>query len=217
MTTDNRMFALSINPRFCDTDAMGHINNTVYPVWFLEGRESILKIFNPSLSTEEVSLVLAKLEIEYIDEIFFGKTVEIRTVVLRVGTSSVLVGQEAWQSDSLCATATATMVNFDKHTRKSVQIIFKSSSVPDPHACCFVIGSKCKQPSHRRWRFVFPVFLRDIARSGNLLLIYFFLAMKVHDRCAQPLSDCWLCNNDRESKESTPVGIFFLFVRFRKL
>ena len=122
MSTDNRMFALSINPRFCDTDAIGHINNTVYPVWFLEGRESILKIFNPSLSTEEVSLVLAKLEIEYIDEMFFGKTVEIRTFVLRVGTSSVLVGQEAWQSEALCATATATIVNFDKHTRKSVPI-----------------------------------------------------------------------------------------------
>ena len=62
MNTDDRMFSLTINPRFCDTDAMGHINNTVYPVWFLEGRESVLKIFNPNLATEEVSLVLAKLE-----------------------------------------------------------------------------------------------------------------------------------------------------------
>ena len=52
---------------------LGHINNTVYPVWFLEGRESVLKIFNPNLATEEVSLVIiAKLEIEYIDEMFFG-------------------------------------------------------------------------------------------------------------------------------------------------
>jgi len=122
MNLDERMFSLVINPRFCDTDAMGHINNTVYPVWFLEGRESILRIFNPSLSTEEVSLVLAKLEIEYIGEIFFGKSVEIRTFVLRVGTSSILVGQEAWQSGELRATATATMVNFDKHMRKSVPV-----------------------------------------------------------------------------------------------
>ena len=122
MNTDERMFSLVINPRFCDTDAMGHINNTVYPVWFLEGRESILRIFNPSLSTEEVSLVLAKLEIEYIGEIFFGKPVEIRTFVLRVGTSSILVGQEAWQNGELRSTATATMVNFDKHMRKSVPV-----------------------------------------------------------------------------------------------
>lgn len=122
MNTDDRMFSLQITPRFCDTDAMGHINNTVYPVWFLEGRESVLKIFNPNLATEEVSLVLAKLEIEYIEEIFFGKAVEIRTFVLRIGTSSVLVGQEAWQNEELRATATATMVNFDKHTRKSVPI-----------------------------------------------------------------------------------------------
>ena len=98
------MFSLEINPRFCDTDAMGHINNTVVPVWFLEGRESILRIFNPNLSTEEVSLVLAKIEIEYLEETFFGKPVEIRTYVLRIGISSILVGQEAWQEGTLTAT-----------------------------------------------------------------------------------------------------------------
>lgn len=117
-----QMFSTSINPRFCDTDALGHINNTVLPVWFLEGREGILRIFNPSLKTEDVSLVLAKIEIEYLGEIFFGRPVEIRTFVLRIGTSSILVGQEAWQDEQLRSTATATMVNFDKHTRKSIPI-----------------------------------------------------------------------------------------------
>ncbi|CBL43894.1 Thioesterase family protein [gamma proteobacterium HdN1] len=116
------MFSTSISPRFCDTDALGHINNTVLPVWFLEGREDILRIFNPSLKTEDVSLVLAKIEIEYLGEIFFGREVEIRTFVLRIGTSSILVGQEAWQDQQLRSTATATMVNFDKHTRKSIPI-----------------------------------------------------------------------------------------------
>ncbi|MCG8316615.1 MAG: acyl-CoA thioesterase [Pseudomonadales bacterium] len=122
MSEENRVFSLDINPRFCDTDALGHINNTVYPVWFLEGRESILRIFNPNLATDEVSLVLAKIEIEYLGEVFFGKRVEIRTYVLRIGTSSVLVGQEVWQDGGLRATATATMVNFDKKTRKSLPI-----------------------------------------------------------------------------------------------
>jgi len=122
MKSSDQTFSLDITPRFCDTDAMGHINNTVLPVWFLEGRESVLKIFNPSLSTEEVSLVLAKLEIEYLGEMFFGQPVEIKTFVLRIGTSSILVGQEAWQSSTLRATATATMVNFDKHNHKSCPI-----------------------------------------------------------------------------------------------
>ena len=122
MSETDVLFSLTIKPRFCDTDAMGHINNTVLPVWFLEGRESILRIFNPSLSTEEVTLVLAKIEIEYLEETFFGKEVEIRTYVLRIGTSSVLVGQEAWQEGTLRATGTATVVNFDKHLRKSVPI-----------------------------------------------------------------------------------------------
>ena len=68
------------------------------------------------------TLLLAKIELEYLEETFFGKPVEIRTYVLRIGTSSVLVGQEAWQEGELKATGTATMVNFDKHTRKSVPI-----------------------------------------------------------------------------------------------
>lgn len=122
MSEHDPVFTLVINPRFCDTDAMGHINNTVYPVWFLEGREAILRIFNPDLSTDAVSLVLAKIEIEYLGEVFFGKTVEVRTYVLRIGNSSVLVGQEVWQDSDLKATATATMVNFDKKTRKSYAI-----------------------------------------------------------------------------------------------
>lgn len=118
-SADSPVFNIVINPRFCDTDAIGHINNTVFPVWFLEGREAILKIFNPNLATDDVSIVLAKLEIEYLGEVFFGKQVEVRTYVLRIGTSSVLVGQEVWQEGGLKATATATMVNFDKKTRKS--------------------------------------------------------------------------------------------------
>ncbi len=133
MTNPDAMFSLEINPRFCDTDAMGHINNTVVPVWFLEGRESILRIFNPNLSTEEVSLVLAKIEIEYLEETFFGKPVEIRTYVLRIGISSILVGQEAWQEGTLTATGTATMVNFDKHTRKSVPIPADVKKRLEPH------------------------------------------------------------------------------------
>ena len=122
MSDNNHVFSLEINPRFCDTDAMGHINNTVYPVWFLEGRESILRIFTPNLATDEVSLVLAKIEIEYLGEVFFGSTVEVRTYVLRIGVSSVLVGQEVWQNGGLKATSTATMVNFDRNTRKSMPI-----------------------------------------------------------------------------------------------
>ena len=34
------MFHYETEPRFSDTDALGHINNTVYPVWFEQARIS---------------------------------------------------------------------------------------------------------------------------------------------------------------------------------
>ena len=40
-------FSLDLTPRFCETDALGHINNTVIPVWFEAAREPIFEIVNP--------------------------------------------------------------------------------------------------------------------------------------------------------------------------
>ena len=38
-----------ITPRFSDTDALGHINNTVFAVWFEGARRDVFKIFTPEL------------------------------------------------------------------------------------------------------------------------------------------------------------------------
>ena len=35
------MLSLTVSPRFAETDALGHINNTVIPVWFEQGRHGI--------------------------------------------------------------------------------------------------------------------------------------------------------------------------------
>ena len=37
------MFTTVITPRVSETDGMGHINNTVIPIWFEAGRKGILK------------------------------------------------------------------------------------------------------------------------------------------------------------------------------
>ncbi len=36
------MYKAIITPRFCDTDALGHINNNNAPVWFEGARDSII-------------------------------------------------------------------------------------------------------------------------------------------------------------------------------
>ena len=47
------MFKEIIQPRFNETDALGHINNTVLTQWFEGARDPIFKLFTPDLNTKQ--------------------------------------------------------------------------------------------------------------------------------------------------------------------
>jgi acyl-CoA thioester hydrolase len=116
------MFTTQIHPRFSDTDALGHINNTVIPVWFLEAREPVLRLFSPSLDMSEAALAVVRIEVDFIAEIRFGSDVEVRTEVAKLGNSSLQLAQEVWQDGKLTARGLATLVNFDPQQRRSTAI-----------------------------------------------------------------------------------------------
>ena len=100
------MFTELIKPRFAETDALGHINNASLPVWFEQCRTPIL----------------AKVEVEYTGELFYGREVCVKTCIQKIGNSSLQVYQEAWQNDQLCAKGLATMVHYDHQNKKSEPI-----------------------------------------------------------------------------------------------
>lgn len=113
------MFRTRIHPRFCDTDALGHVGNTVIPVWLLEGRESILRLFAPDLDFRKASLVVVRTEIDFLAEVRYGADVEVTSTVEKIGNSSVVVRQEVHQQETACCRARTVMVNFDPATRRS--------------------------------------------------------------------------------------------------
>lgn len=116
------MFTEKLKPRFSDTDALGHINNTIMPVWFEGGREPIFKLFMPDLNLKNWQLIIAKIEVSYHGQLFYGQEVEMRTFISRIGGASFDVYQEIWQQDKKCASGTASMVYFDYQTQTSKQI-----------------------------------------------------------------------------------------------
>ncbi|WP_243138229.1 acyl-CoA thioesterase [Heliorestis acidaminivorans] len=112
----------TIDPRFGDTDALGHINNTVLPQWFEIGREPVFSIFTPDLDPKKWCLIMANMNIDYTAQLHYGHSVEIRTTVNKIGNSSFQLGHEAWQKGTLCAKGTATIIHFDYALQKSVPI-----------------------------------------------------------------------------------------------
>ena len=116
------MFTIIITPRFCDTDLLGHVNNTALPAWFEQARLPFFTLFCADVATASRSnfpLVLAHLDIDFRHEIRLGTDVEVRTLVSRLGTSSFTVHQEAWQSGALCAEGNVVLVHFDHVQRES--------------------------------------------------------------------------------------------------
>lgn len=113
------MFRTRIHPRFCDTDALGHIGNTVVPVWYLEGREPLQRLFAPDLDFRKGSLVVVRTEIDFLGELRFGSDVEVTTALEKVGNSSLVVLQEVVQDGEVRSKGRTVMVNFDPSTRGS--------------------------------------------------------------------------------------------------
>ncbi len=116
------MFSVNITPRFYETDAFGHINNTVIAGWFEAGRAPIFKIFTPAMDIQQLTLILARIEIDFVAQTHYGHDVTIKTGIERVGNSSFVVIQEAWQNDVLVAKGKAVQVYFDFKTQKSDRI-----------------------------------------------------------------------------------------------
>ncbi|MDP2227433.1 MAG: thioesterase family protein [Moraxellaceae bacterium] len=113
------MFKMTVLPRFYETDALGHINNTVISGWFETGREPVFRLFNAELKLDKWNLILARVEIDYVAQTHYGQEVTLLTGIERVGNASFVVAQEAWQNNVCVARGKAVQVYFNYETQKS--------------------------------------------------------------------------------------------------
>ncbi|HLR69222.1 MAG TPA: thioesterase family protein [Virgibacillus sp.] len=116
------MYTTTIEPRVSETDALGHINNTVIPVWLEASRHPIFKLFMPDLSFQNWKLIVVNTNTNYTNEIFFGKEVEIKTQIKKIGNTSFQLYEEIWQYDKRCVDSIVTYVNYDLNNKEKEPI-----------------------------------------------------------------------------------------------
>lgn len=117
-----RMYSMTITPKFGDIDGLGHVNNTVMPGWFEQARNPIYGYFNPEFRFDKWNLILARYEIDFVSQLYYGKDVEIRTWISRIGNSSFEVYQESWQEGVMATKGKTVLVYFDFELQKSTPI-----------------------------------------------------------------------------------------------
>jgi len=68
------------------------------------------------------NLIMVHTEFDYLNQIYYGFEVEIRTYIEIIGNTSFTVYQEAWQKGKLRATGRAVLVDFDFNKQEKVEI-----------------------------------------------------------------------------------------------
>jgi acyl-CoA thioester hydrolase len=119
----------SVEIRFADTDAMGHVNNAVYLTfvesarvgwWMAASGEPLERVAGRS-----DGLILAEAEIAFRSPVFFGETVVVETRAGRIGRTSLGVEHRLTASPSggpvrLVATCRSVIVRYDYVTETPV-------------------------------------------------------------------------------------------------
>ena len=109
--------------RYSDLDPNGHVNNGAVNAFFEDGRicfrnEQMLQLGDDILA----GFVIVKFSANYLAPLFFPGSVDIGTVVTRVGRSSYDLGQGVFDGEKCVATADVVTVFIDSNTKKSQEL-----------------------------------------------------------------------------------------------
>ena len=119
----NDIFETTVEIRFADIDAMGHVNNAVYFSYFEQARmayfkERVARIWD----WNEDGVIVARNEIDYIYPVFLNDRMNIRLWVEHVGSKSFTVCYRVVVGERLCATGKSVLVCFN-HKNKATQLL----------------------------------------------------------------------------------------------
>lgn len=108
--------------RFNDTDRLGHVNNAVFAVMLEQGRSEMGVDAGLPLGDGAESLVIVRLELDFLREMTWPGEVRIETEVLRLGGRSFTVQQRLVQDDEICGKAQTVLVVMDRTAKRAVSI-----------------------------------------------------------------------------------------------
>lgn len=114
-----------VTVRFSETDMFGHLNNTVPFIYFEESRIKFfehLGLMEDWLHSESESIiVVADLQCDFMQQVFFGEKLKIHVKADSLGNSSVDIHYLATREDGTpCFVGRGTIVQVSKKTGKGM-------------------------------------------------------------------------------------------------
>lgn len=111
---------MEIKVRVNETDMLGHINHASYFTYMEEARLDFLRGLGMDVKDENFMIVLASATCDFIQQGYFGQSLEVQTTVKKIGTTSFTLGNDILEKESneLIAQGEVTVVYFDKENQK---------------------------------------------------------------------------------------------------
>jgi acyl-CoA thioester hydrolase len=117
---DDESYAVEVDVRYQDVDALGHVNNAIYATYLEEAR---VKYMQDVLGDVDIEAVIANLEIDFLRPVTMDDDhVTVRTAVADLGTKSVTFEYEVYAGDELAATASTVQVAYDRASKEAVEL-----------------------------------------------------------------------------------------------
>jgi acyl-CoA thioester hydrolase len=114
-----------VTVRFCETDALGHINNTSYFIYLEEARMKFFESLGYSMShPNEWNFIIASTKCDFLNQGYFNQILTVRTFVTKIGSKSFEINHDiiCSQTGQLIAKGNAIIVFFDFKEQKSKPI-----------------------------------------------------------------------------------------------
>ncbi len=117
--------ALPIQIRFNDVDRYGHVNNNAYFAYYDLGKEEYLRsVLKTDYRASDVVPVIANINADFIQPIFYGDEIVIETRVSHLGNKSFTLTQRAvnQRTQSVVCQCQTVMVCFNLRTQQSAEL-----------------------------------------------------------------------------------------------
>jgi acyl-CoA thioester hydrolase len=110
-----------VSLRFSDQDSLGHINNVSYAAYIEQARVAFINdIVCPN--GDHINYILANLQIDYRQEMYFPGNVDVGACLLKIGSKSITTGYGLFKDEKNIASGSSVNVFFDSITRKTIPI-----------------------------------------------------------------------------------------------
>lgn len=119
---DAYKFWTHVNLRYGDTDRQGHVNNAVFCTLLESGRVDFLFDGEEAICGAGKNFVIAKISMDFLNEMNFPGIVDVGSCVLSIGNSSFVVGQALFKDEVCTCTSQSVIVMVDERTRRSTSL-----------------------------------------------------------------------------------------------